>query len=236
VAIAGDVDAKDVKRLADQYFSSIPSGPMPPPVTTVELKQEGERRSVVESPAQPAIFIGYKRPEQTHPDNSALRVLASILSGGRTGLLYKEMVRDQKIALQVGVGPTLPGGKYPNLLLVYCLPASGKTLEENERAIYSILDRVKNEKVDEMTLQRVKTKVRAQLIRQLDSSFGLAYQLASNYTSYGDWRKLFTSLDEVEKVTAEDVQRVAKTYLIETSRTVVYTQQPTAAEGKGEGK
>lgn len=226
VAIAGDVDPKDVKRLADQYFSAIPGGPVPPPVNTVELKQEGERRSAVESPSQPVMFIGYKRPEQTHPDNAALRVLASVLSSGRTGLLYKEMVRDKRIALQAGVGPTLPGGKYPNLFLVYFLPAAGKTLEENEKAVYAILDRVKAEKIDSVTLERVKTKVRAQLVRQLDSSFGLAYQLAANYTAYGDWRKLFTSLDEIEKVTAEDVQRVARLYLSEKSRTVVYTQQP----------
>ena len=64
--------------------------------------------------------------------------------------------------------------------------------------------------MDDATLARVKTRTRAGLIRQLDSNAGLAQLLASYYANYGDWRKLFTSLDEIDKVTADDVQRVAR--------------------------
>jgi predicted Zn-dependent peptidase len=86
--------------------------------------------------------------------------------------------------------------------------------------------------VDDETLQRVKTKLRAALIRKLDSNAGLASELCSYYVAYGDWRKLFTELDEYNKVTADDVERVANTYLIKEHRTVAYTYVPVAGAGK----
>jgi predicted Zn-dependent peptidase len=75
----------------------------------------------------------------------------------------------------------------------------------------------------------VRIKLRAALIRKLDSNSGLAQELCSYSVNFGDWKKLFTQLQEYDKVTADDVQRVAKTYLIENTRTVAYTQAP--AEG-----
>jgi predicted Zn-dependent peptidase len=231
VAIAGDVKPGEVKRLADTYFASLPAGPAPPPVVTVEPKQEGERRVAVETPSQPFTFIGYKRPAETHPDDPVFDVIASILSSGRTGMLYKDMVRDKKLALAAGAGATFPGGKFPSLFLLYAMPAAGKTLEENEKELYAVVEKLKTEKVDEVTLKRVKTKVRAGLIRQLDSAFGMAYQLAAAYTSYGDWRKVFTGLEDIERVTADDVQRVAKQYFNQGQRTVVFSTKPTGAGG-----
>ena len=72
-------------------------------------------------------------------------------------------------------------------------------------------------------LARVKTKVRASVIRQLDSNSGMAAQLAFFHVNYGNWRKVFTGIDEINKVTAEDVQRVASKYFVDRDRTVVYT-------------
>ncbi len=81
-------------------------------------------------------------------------------------------------------------------------------------------------------MQRVKTKVRAGLIRRLDSNSGMAEQLTSYYADYGDWRKLFTSIEDIDKVTSDDVQRVARKYLIPETRTVAYTEAPPASAGK----
>jgi predicted Zn-dependent peptidase len=66
--------------------------------------------------------------------------------------------------------------------------------------------------------------VRAGLIRALDSNFGMAQQLAANYMLFGDWRRMFTRIQEIEKVTADDVTRVARTYLQDNQKTVVYTK------------
>lgn len=80
--------------------------------------------------------------------------------------------------------------------------------------------------MDASAIERVKTKLRADLIRKLDSNSGLASELCSYAVNFGDWRKLFTELDDYDHVTADDVQRVAKTYLIDTTRTVGYTYVP----------
>ncbi len=152
--------------------------------------------------------------------------MTEILSGERTGLLYKDLVRDKKIALGAGAQPSFPGGKYPNLFLFFLIPNQGHTVEENEKACYEIIEKVKTQKVDEGTLNRIRTKFRAALIQKLDSNSGMAEDLTSYYVNYGDWRKMFTAIDELEKVTADDVQRVAKQYLVPEARTVVYTVAP----------
>jgi len=76
----------------------------------------------------------------------------------------------------------------------------------------------------------VKTKTRASLIRRLDNNSDLAQLLTEYYVAYGDWRKLFTSLDDIDKVTADDVQRVARKYFVNNSRTVGFDFQPAAGE------
>ena len=239
IGIAGDVNPTECKRLADKYFSLLPSGPLPSGPRTVEPQQDGEKRVKVESPAQPFMAIAYKRPDQLSKDDPVFDVLGEVLAGGRTGLLYKELVRDKKISLGAFAQPTFPGGKYPDLFLFFLVPNLGHSVEENEKACYEIIERLKTQKVDEESLQRVKTKIRAELIRKLDSNSGMASELTSYYVSYGDWRKLFTGIDDIEKVTADDVLRVAKQYLIPETRTVAYTVAPPAASGdaaKGEAK
>ncbi len=229
IAIAGDVDPVTAKRLAQKYFGRIPAAPTPPMVRTVEPTQNGEKRVKVASPAQPIMVVGYKRPDQYSADAPALDVLAEILSGGRTGTMYKEMIRDKQIALAAQAISNYPGSKYPSLFLLFMVPNAGHTLEENEKAAYDIVERTKTQPIDPAALQRVKTKLRAGLIEGLASNSGLAETLASYQASYGDWRKVFTELDEYNKVTAEDVQRVAKEYLIETGRTVAWTYVPEGA-------
>ena len=230
MAVVGDVSAAEIRKLAEKYFGSIPARPMPPPVTVKEPEQEGEKRAVLESPSQPLLIVGYKRPNQNHPDDPVFDVIAGILSSGRTGLLYKDLVRDKRIALAAQAAPTFPAAKYENLFILFNVPQSGHTVEENEKAMYAIIDQLKNQKVDAATLDRVKTKVRAGLVRQLDSNTGLASQLPFYETFYGDWRVMFTGLQDIEKVTADDVQRVAKQYFTNDNRTVVHTVAPKEAK------
>ena len=204
--------------MADKYFGNLPAHPLPIRKITEEPVQEGEHRVAVASPAQPFLIIGYKRPDQYSKDDAVLDVLSEILSGGRTSSVYKDMVRDKQIALGAGAQSTFPAGKYPSLFLFYVAPASGHTIEENEKEVYSLIEQAKKDKPEE-ALQRVKTKLRADLIRRLASNSGLASELCTYAANFGDWRKLFTQLEEYDKVTAEDVQRVARTYFNAEHRT-----------------
>jgi predicted Zn-dependent peptidase len=144
------------------------------------------------------------------------------------------MVRDKRLALAAGAESSIPGGKYPNLFFFYLIPAPGHTSEENEKELDTILANFEKTKVDDATLARVKTRTRASLISKLANNEGLAQLLATYHAAYGDWRKLFTEIDEIDKVTADDVQRAAKQYFTPNNRTVALTTQP--AEPKGESK
>ncbi len=136
------------------------------------------------------------------------------------------MVRDKQMALGAGSEPQFPGGNYPPLFLFFVAPSTGHSVAENEKELYQIVEQVQTTKVDEPTLERVKTKLRAELIRKLASNTGLALELCSYYVNFGDWRRLFTELADYNKVSADDVQRVAKTYLVREHRTVAYTFVP----------
>ena len=110
--------------------------------------------------------IVYHRPDQYDKDDPVFDVISSVLSSGRTGIIYRDMVRDKRLALAAGTEDTLPGGKYPNLFFFYLIPGRGHTAEENEKELDTILDNFEKQKVDDATLARVKVKTRASLIRR----------------------------------------------------------------------
>lgn len=235
MAIVGDIDPKRARALAEKYFGVIPPAPNSPLVHTIEPPQNGERRVEINTEAQPIELIGYKRPDQLSQDDPVFDVISEILSGGRTGTIYKELVRDKQLALAAGAASTFPSAKFPNMFILYIAPNMGKSLDECEKALYEVVDRLKTQKVDDETLKRVKTKLRADLIRKLDSNSGLAAELNFYYVSFGDWKKLFTSIDDYDKITADDVMRVAKQYFVPRTRTIGRLVPPPAAPAAEKG-
>ena len=230
--IVGDVDPQEVIRLSELYFGRIPAGPVPEPVWTAEPEQEGERRTKVVAQFQPVLAMGYHKPSLRHPDNAVFDAFQDVLSTGRTSRLYRSLVQDKKLAVEAGGFPGFPGEKYPNLFLFYSFASAGHTNEENEQAMLAEIERLKTELISEEELERVKRRARAQLVRRLGSNSGLAEQLASYQVLTGDWRNLFRQLDAIDKVTREDIQRVAKTYFTDRNRTVGYLVPATASSGE----
>lgn len=229
MAIVGDVNPADAKRMAEKYFGPLPKRPPPPIVHTVEPPQPGPKHAEVESPNQPFAILGYKRPDQYDKDDPVFDVISGLLTTGRTSLLYRDMVRDKKLALEVESAGSFPDSRYANLFIVFLVPNMGHTVAENEKEFMDVLEQFKSKPVDPVALQRVKANERAGLIRSLDSNSRLAALLPAFYAAYGDWRKLFTSTDDIDKVTADDVARVARKYFVPSSRTVVETVQPKGA-------
>jgi predicted Zn-dependent peptidase len=220
IAIVGDLDPDQVRAMAEKYFGRIPRRPDPEPVETVEPPQLGERRVIVEDPSQPFVLIGYHKPDINHADNAVFDAITDVVGMGRTSRLYKSLVKEKKIAAYASGFQGMPGNKYPGLFLFYAVPAQGKTNEECEEAIYEQIERLKDEPVTEEELEKAKTRARAGLIRQLDSNQGLASQLTFYETLTGDWRNLFTQLEKIDRVTADDIQRVAKEYFTTRNKTV----------------
>jgi len=218
--IVGDVNADEVIQMAEKYFGRILPRPNPPLVETIEPKQLGERRVKIVEQTQPVIIIAYHKPEANHPDDSVFDAITDILASGRTSRLYKKLIRDEKISISAGAFPGYPGNKYPNLFVFYSFPAQGHTNAENEEMILGEIEKLKTELVSEDELKKVKTLAKAGLIRSLRSNSGLVEQLCTYEFLMGDWRELFKSLERIEKVTAEDVKRVANEYFVDSNRSV----------------
>ncbi len=228
--VVGDVDAKEVVRLAERYFGRIPAGPPVEPLWTEEPPQEGERRMTLEAQFQPVLVIGYHKPSIRHPDNAVFNAVQSIVAGGRTSRLYRSMVQEKKISVAAGGFPGFPGEKYPNMFVFFSVAAAGKTNEENEKVMLEEIAKLQAELVSEEELERVKQQARAALVQQLSSNTGLAGELANYEVLTGDWRNLFRELEAIGKVTREDIQRIARTYFTPQNRTVGYLVPPAQPE------
>ncbi len=236
MAIVGDVDPAEARRLAERYFSPLPARPAPSPVRTIEPQQIGDKVAVLNATNQPLLAVGYQRPDRLSIDDEVFDVLQLILTNGHTGTLYRDLIQERKLAVNALVSATFPGGRYPNEFVFLIVPAQNHTIEENQKALDALLARFAGAPVDPETLTRAKTKARSIAILRLGDNAGLASLLANAYAAYGDWRKLFTSMDRVNNVSAADVQRVATKYLIGRPRTIAYIHTPASASSAPGGR
>ncbi|HYO75140.1 MAG TPA: insulinase family protein [Thermoanaerobaculia bacterium] len=220
VAIVGDVNSAEAWPIIERYFGRLPKAPMPEPLRTVEPPQVAERVVTLRETSQPLYMEGYHRPAATHPDDNIYDVISMLMSSGRTSRLYRSLVRDKKIAAAAAGFNGFPGEKYPNLFTFYGVTTPGHTPDEVAEGIRAEIERLKTEDVPAAELQSVKTRVKAGVLRQLASNEGLALQLASYHTLYGDWRELFREVEAIVKVTAADVKRVANATFTPANRTV----------------
>jgi predicted Zn-dependent peptidase len=237
IAIVGDINPAEAMPVIEKYFGRLPKKPLPEPLRTVEPPQNAERTVVIRETAQPIYLEGYHRPAVTDSDNAVYDTMAMLLSAGRTSRLYRSIVRDKKLGVQASGFNGFPGQKYPNLFVFVGVPTPQHTATELQEPIRAELERLKTEDVKADELQSVKTRVKAGLLRQLDSNSGLALQLANAQTFLGDWRELFRSVDRINAVTAADIKRVANNTFTAANRTVGYMEKPAApAAAKGDSK
>ncbi|HMC21020.1 MAG TPA: pitrilysin family protein [Thermoanaerobaculia bacterium] len=230
IAVVGDVKASEVLPVMEKYFSRLPKAPAAEPLRTIEPPQKAERTVVLHEKSQPVYLEGYHRPAVTDPDNAVYDVIETLLSAGRTSHLYRSLVRDKKIAATAQGFNGFPGNKYPNLFAFFAITTPGHTPAEITAAIQQEIDKLKNEDVSADELQSVKTRVKANLLRQLDNNSGLALQLALAQTELGDWRELFRDIDRIDKVTAADVRRVANQTFTINNRTIGYIDNSPAPQ------
>ncbi len=222
LGIVGDVDPGNVIKLAEKYWSRIPSAPRPEPVATIEPEQTGEKRVSLTDPAQPMFLAGWHVPEETHPDWPALEALADYLGEGRTSLLYKNLVKEKKMAGNVGLYLGWPGTKYPCIMFAYVMPSPEHDNAECEEQVFAEVERMKNELIPAEEVEKIKARAKSSFINNLTSNLGMAMQLTGYENDWGDWRYLFKNLDRINAVTPEDIQRVAQKYLTAENRTVVH--------------
>jgi predicted Zn-dependent peptidase len=220
VSVAGDVKASEVLPIIEKYFGRLPVSHKPDETTTVEPPQNSERKVVLKERAQPLYSEGYHRPDFRSKDDAVYDAITDLLSDGRTSRLYRALVRDKKIAAYSTGFTGLPGTKYPHLFAFYAFPLPGHSTQEMGDSIHAEIERLKKEDISDDELRMIKTRTKANLIRNLGDNEGLATQLAIYQTRYGDWRELFRSVDRIDHVTKADIRRVANETFTDTNRTV----------------
>ncbi|HQG47314.1 MAG TPA: pitrilysin family protein, partial [bacterium] len=208
VAIVGDVRAPEVIKMAETYWGRLPKGAAPTPVFTEEPAQLGQKRIEVEDAMQPIIILGYHRPSIYSKDAAVLDAISDILGSGRTCRLYKSLVTEKKIAVQV-LAVSGIADKYPNLYIFLAVPAQGHTNAECESAILAEIEKLKKEPLTAEELTAVKTRAKAGFLEGLNSNSGLAQQLAEAEIRFQDYHEMFTRVAKIEAIQAADIQRVA---------------------------
>lgn len=220
VTVVGDVKAREVMPTIEKYFGRLPAAPKPEPLRTVEPPQNAERIVILHETAQPIFIEGYHKPSALDKDDAIYDALQDLMSNGRTSRLYRSLVRDKKIAAESGGFNGFPGSKYPNMFVFFAISTPGHTPEETRDAIHAEVERVKKEDISDDELQMIKTRAKADLLRRLADNMGLALQLGTAQSLYGDWRQLFRHVDEIENVTKADIRRVANTTFVDSNRTI----------------
>ena len=231
-ALVGDFEPARAIELARKYFGRLPRGPRDPdPVRTQEMPQLAEKRMIAYAETVPQARVRYHTVADGHPDDVALGVMASLLSG-RTGRLYKSLVLQQEVANSASAIQN--GMKYEGYFELRGVAKPGKSPEEVEQALYKEIDRLRNEPVPVDELQKIKNQSAANQFRGLQSNFGLMVQLLLRDSNRG-WETINTDPARVQAVTPEDVRRVANKYFAPENRTVgIYRTRQAAAGARAE--
>ena len=215
--LAGDFKTAEVKPVLERYFGRIPRGQSePPPVVTQEPKHVAEKRFDAAAETSPTVRQWWLTVPLLHRDTPALDLLSDVLSG-RTGRLYKGLVRGRQVANDVSA--SIDPRKLEGIFMVECTVKDGKDPAAVEQAVYEELDKLKNEPVPAEELQKVKNAYKANAYRRLSSPFAVFMQLV-RYDALGDWHLINNAPELADAVSAADLQRVAKEYLTKENRTV----------------
>ncbi len=236
MAVVGDFKTAELLAKVTKYFGSIPPGPGPRPVIKDEPSQRGEKRIAFHRAAElPALMEAYHIGSLRDADDPALDVLNGILSTGESSRLYHDLVYEKQIATTVAA--TNESRADPGLFTFYVQAQQGHTAAECEAAIQANIERIQKEGVADREVQKAKNSLRVGYVNGFKTNEGRAALLADYENNWGTWKALLQYLPRHDKVTASDVQRVAKKYLFDRNRTVLtlYLEPNLGTDSKHEG-
>lgn len=246
LVVVGDVKAKEVYALAKKYFGPIKARPLPPRKPQVEPVQLGERRAVVKAPGKlPYLAMGFHaahlpnlgKETDTDWETYALEVLAGVLSGNASARLNQKLVRETSLALNADAGYGSVSRGQQSMFELVGTPAEGKTVADLEAGLLEQIELIKANGVTQKELDRVKAAEIAADVYKRDSMFYQAMQVGQLETMGYSWRLLNNYADKLNAVTSEQVQAVAKKYLVKDNMTVVTLDpQPIDPNAKPAGK
>lgn len=218
LVIVGDFDTKKTLASVQKLFASIPPGPLPPSLIVQEPKQKGERRfKVIQETNLSRLEMAYHVGKINHPDSYTLDIIDTLLSSGKSSRLYQRLVEREKLVnfIHTSHDPR----KYEGAFFIYTELRPGKSLSKVEKILSEELERLKQESISERELQRAKNIISADFTFDQETAFELANALGRNETIFRhDY--LTTYLEHIEKISKEDISKVANQYFIDENRTV----------------
>ena len=245
IVVVGDVKAQDVLKLAQANFGQLKPKKLPARKPQTEPAQMGERRVVVKAPGKlPYLAIGFHAPtlaDKPTPEQAwepyALDVLSGVLSGNDSARLNQKLVRETSLAVDVGAGYDSTSRGREAMFELSGTPSEGKTVQDLEVAMLEQVEKIKTGGVTQQELDRVKAAVIASDVYQRDSMFYQGMQIGQLETMGYDWRLLKEYPEKLKAITSEQIQAVAKKYLVKDNMTVATLDpQPIDPNAKPAGK
>ncbi len=232
LTLVGDFDPKAATQLIRKYFEDIPRQPEPPRVELTEPPHSAERRDTIKDPLarMPHMFVVFRTVPGNTPDHHAMEVLSSILQDGDSSRLYQKLSKERELV--AGVGGTADERIGTGSLMISATVRPGVKPEDVETAIYEEIERLKREPAAEWEIQKAKNATQIGYFDDIRSASSRATMLGSLTVKFDDPNLINTKVEKLNAVTAKDVQRVAKQYLIDKNRIVLLTMPAQAQAAK----
>lgn len=225
--VAGDIDTVETEKLVRKYFEEVPTGnvvvrnfPMEEPII------ENTKAVAYDENIQiPMLLATFRTPGFANRDSYVLDMISTYLSDGKSSVLYKKLVDDQKQALQTQV-INLGQVDY-NIFAILALPLGEVELDTLLEEIDEEITKVQNELISERSYQKLLNKFENQFVNSNSSIAGIANSLARYYMLYGDVNLINEQIDIYRSITREEIQMVAKKYLSKNQRVdIEYLPEP----------
>lgn len=241
VVVAGDVDAKQVLALVEKYYGAAAAHELPVRKPQIEPPQKGIKQVQVKAPADNAqLAMAWKAPrlepgKLDDVEPYALELLTAVLDGYDNARLNRTLVKQEKVVNDVGVGYDMVS-RGPELFLIGATMAKGKTADQAQASIRKALEEVKQKGILESELKRIKVRILSDQIYKRDSIFGQAMEIGSTEMAGFSWRDINYMLEKMQTITPEQVQAVAKKYLVDEGLTIAVLDPQTRKSADKEAK
>jgi predicted Zn-dependent peptidase len=222
LVIAGDIDLAKTKILVENYFAEIPSGVA---ITRTVAKETPITKEMIDTTYDsniqiPAILAAYRVPGETEKESKILEMASAVLSQGNSSRMFKKMVDEKKNSLQVGsFNYSLEDyGAY----ITFALPNNNTSLDTLLKDMDDEVVKLQTTLISEIEFTKLQNQFENEFIGKNSKMLGIAENLANGHTFYKNTNNINTELEEIRKITRQDIQNVAKKYLNKNQRTVVY--------------
>lgn len=213
LVVAGDIKPAETKKWINEYYGGIPKGTLYPKnfQKDTPITQEKEVTVTDANIQQPAYVFAYRTPGSKERDAYVLEMLSSYLSNGKSSVLYKKLVDDEKKALQVG--SFMQSLEDAGIFAFYAIPMTGTTKPTLQADINNEIKKVQNTLISEEDFQKLKNQVENQFVTQNSTVEGIAHSLAHNNVLMGDTNLINKEIEIYRSITRQDLQNAAKKYL-----------------------